>query len=178
MKLNQLLMAAAVSSVLVSAGASAVSDNTVTFIGEVADQTCDVTINGVSAAPVVLMPTAAAADLATNGSTTGVTTFDLGLSGCTAATEATNISVRFLGNNVTGTGHLGNTGTAQNVEIQLLDPSDNAIDLTGGYTGSNALSLAVGDTSASATYSAQYYATGVATVGTVQGSMQYAVTYP
>ena len=178
MKLNHLTVAVALSSALFSAGTLAVSDNTITFKGAVSDQTCTVSVNGSDAAPVVLLPTAPAADLAVSGATAKPTTFELGVSNCTAATSAVDITTVFVGNNVTGLGHLGNTGTATNVDIQLLDPSRAAIDLSGGYAGVGDLTLAAGDTDASATYTAQYFATGKATVGTVQAALQYAVTYP
>lgn len=151
--------------------------NTITFKGAVADQTCTVTINGNEVAPVVLLPTARAADLAISGATDKDTTFDLGISNCTVSEDDVTVSTVFVGNNVTDAGRLGNTGTANNVDIQLLNTTGTPINLTGGYTSPDLL-LPAGDTEASATYTARYYATGAATVGTVQASLQYAVTYP
>ena len=78
---------------------------------------------------------------------------------------------------MTANGNLANSGTATNVEVQLVDSKDAVINLTGGYTGSGDLTLAAGETESSATYNAQYYANGVATAGTVEASLQYAVTY-
>lgn len=158
--------------------ASAASSNTISFQGEVSDETCSVSVNGNDASPVVLLPTVSASDLATSGATAGQTTFEMGVSGCTGdATAATTISTVFVGNNVSSAGNLTNTGTASNVEVQLLDTTDEPIVLTGGYTASGDLTLAAGETSSSATYTAQYYATGAATSGTVAASLQYAVSY-
>ncbi|MCQ7925216.1 type 1 fimbrial protein, partial [Salmonella enterica] len=68
-------------SLLVSSSAMAVSDNTITFQGEVSDETCSVVINGNQAKPVVLLPTVSTKDLSEQGKTAGPITFDIGLSG-------------------------------------------------------------------------------------------------
>lgn len=165
-------------SLLVSANAMAVSDNTITFQGEVADETCSVAINGNQSTPVVLLPTVSSSELANSGDTAGPITFDIGLTGCTGSTDsATKISTVFVGNQVTSNGNLGNTGTAENVEVQIADTQGLPINLTEGFTGSGDLTLAAGETEASATYTAQYYASGQSTAGTVEATMQYAVSY-
>lgn len=127
-------------SLLVSSSAMAVSDNTITFQGEVTDETCSVVINGNQAKPVVLLPTVSTKELTDQGKTAGPITFDIGLSGCTGSTDkTTKISTVFVGNQVTSNGNLGNTGSAKNVEVQLLDTSGNPINLTGGFTGNGDL---------------------------------------
>lgn len=167
-----------VSSLLFSASTLAASDNTINFQGEVYDETCSIAVNGNAATPVVLMPTVSQSALANSGDAAGQTSFTVGLSGCTGSTTAsTEVSTVFIGNNVTANGNLHNTGSAKNVEIQLVDSKNAVIDLTGGYTGNGDLTLAANETEASANYIAQYYATGAATAGTVEASMQYAVTY-
>lgn len=177
-KMKLCFLSLAISTSLVSSIVNAASDNTINFQGEVTDQTCSVTVNGNTSAPVVLMPTVSTADLAASGSTAGQTTFTMGLTGCTANTSAsTTVSTVFVGNDVTSAGNLGNTGTASNVDVQILDTSGSAIDLTDGYTASGDLTLATNATESSADYTAQYYATGTATSGTVAASLQYAVTY-
>lgn len=72
-------------SLLVSSSAMAVSDNTITFQGEVSDETCSVVINGNQAKPVVLLPTVSTKELSEQGKTAGPITFDIGLSGCTGS---------------------------------------------------------------------------------------------
>jgi len=163
---------------LVSANAMAVSDNTISFQGEVTDETCSVAINGNQTTPVVLLPTVSSTDLAASGDTAGPVTFDIGLTGCTGdAANETKISTVFVGNQVTTNGNLGNTGTAGNVEVQLLDTTGVEINLTDGFTGDGDLKLAAGASEASASYTAQYYASGKATAGTVEATLQYAVSY-
>lgn len=76
-------------SLLVSSSAMAVSDNTITFQGEVSDETCSVVINGNQAKPVVLLPTVSTKELSEQGKTAGPITFDIGLSGCTGSKDKT-----------------------------------------------------------------------------------------
>ncbi|WP_058910316.1 fimbrial protein [Entomohabitans teleogrylli] len=177
MKLNRALLSAALASVILSGNALA-SDNTITFMGEVTDETCSVSVNGTDAAPIVLLPTVSSSTLSTPADTAGQTTFDIGVSGCTGSPAGVNISTVFVGNNVSaGTGNLVSTGTASEVEIQILDTADTEIDFRDTFTGAGDLTLAAGETDATATYTAQYYATGASTAGTVQASLQYAVSY-
>lgn len=177
-KLKLCCLSLTVSGSLLSVYAYSSSDNTINFQGKVSDQTCSVTVNGNTAAPVVLMPTVSTSNLKESGATAGQTTFTMGLTGCTVNSSAsTTVSTVFVGNNVTSAGNLGNTGTAKNVAVQILDTSGSAINLTNGYTAKGDLTLPSGASESSADYTAQYYATGVATAGTVAASLQYAVTY-
>lgn len=68
-------------SLLVSSSAMAVSDNTITFQGEVSDETCSVVINGNQAKPVVLLPTVSTKELSEQGKTAGPITLILGCPG-------------------------------------------------------------------------------------------------
>ncbi|WP_337014336.1 fimbrial protein [Pantoea sp. AS142] len=166
-----------IAATIVSSGANAASDNTINFQGQVTDETCSVSVNGNSASPVVLMPTVSRSDLDASGKTAGQVTFDIGLTGCAGSTTETKISTVFVGNQVTSNGNLGNTGTASNVEVQLLDTTGRVINLTDGFTGDGDLTLAANQTEASSTYTAQYYATAPAAAGTVESTLQYAVSY-
>ncbi|MDV7104486.1 fimbrial protein [Vibrio sp. TH_r3] len=150
--------------------------NVITFQGEVTDQTCVVDVNGEEANPLVLLPTVSTSDLAAAASVAGTTEFDISISGCTAGT-ATVIDTVFVGNQVNGA-NLGNTGTAGNVDIQILDTKGVAIDFSSNYNGAGDLTLADATaTEATATYKAQYYATAASTAGTVNASLQYAISY-
>lgn len=167
-------------STAISSSALAASSNTIQFQGEVADQTCNVTINGNASVPTVLLPTVPKSQLATAAATAGQTPFTIGVSGCTAPTgSALAIKTIFVANNITSAKNMGNTGTATNVALRLVDPKAPtvALDLTGA-TGSPGLSVAVGKTSATYDYAVQYIAEAAgATSGTVLGSVQYSVSY-
>ena len=157
---------------------TALANNVIQFQGEVADQTCAVTIDGNASAPLVLLPTVPSSSLSAIGETAGQTPFTVGLTGCTATASATAIKTVFVGNNLTANGRLGNTGTAGQVTLQLVDPISptTPLDLS-GQTGSAGLSLAANATAASHTFAVQYYAEGPATPGSVLGSVQYSVSY-
>jgi len=171
--------------VVVAASAPAItfaaSANTINFQGEVTTQTCAVSVNGNAANPTVLLPTVSTADLQATGSTAGMTSFTVGVTGCTAPTSATPIKTVFVGNQVDSNGNLGNTGTAASVALQLLDPTSPStpFNLSGttGYAATG-LNLAAGASSATHDFAVRYYsATGNATAGSVLGSVQYAVSY-
>ncbi|MDG1640320.1 type 1 fimbrial protein [Klebsiella huaxiensis] len=176
MTMNRALITAALASAIFSGNALA-ANNTITFMGEVTDETCSVSVNGTDVAPIVLLPTVPASALAASAATAGQTTFDVGVSGCTGSAAGVNISTVFVGNNVSATGNLANTGSAGNVEVQILDTANTDIDFSSVFNGAGDLSLAANETEKTATYTAQYYATGAATAGTVQSSLQYAVSY-
>jgi major type 1 subunit fimbrin (pilin) len=93
--------------------------NTIHFQGEVTDQTCQVTVNGNTGDPTVLLPSVPAMSLAAANSTAGQTTFTVAVSDCMAPVSTTQaISTVFVGNLVTPAGNLGNTGTATNVAVR------------------------------------------------------------
>ncbi|WP_439437690.1 fimbrial protein [Salinivibrio costicola] len=153
------------------------ANNTITFKGEVTDQTCSVTVNDNTANPVVLLSSVAAAELGNAGDTAGQKMFTVGVTGCTAPGADTQITTKFVGNNVTGAGNLGNTGDATNVALQLLDNSLQPVDLT-SEAALEGLVLAEGTTSAKTEYGVQYISEeGGATAGEVSASVQYAITY-
>lgn len=157
---------------------AALADNTIKFQGEVADQTCDISINGNASTPLILLPTVSTTALASSGATAGQTPFTIGLTGCTASASTTAIKTIFVGNNLTADGRMGNTGSAGAVALQLVDPAAPTLplDLT-GQTGAPGLSLAANATSATYDFAVEYYSEGTATPGSVLGSVQYSVSY-
>lgn len=158
--------------------AFAASQNTITFTGQVADQTCEVSVNGNAANPVILMPTVSAAALNAVGSTAGETPFTISVSNCAAPTSTLAIKTTFLGNNVTSAGNLGNAGTATNVQVQLLDSAGGAPVVLNGATSVAGLSLDSGATSTSHDFAVRYISeAGAAAAGTVSATAQYALDY-
>lgn len=166
-------------SLLFVQAANADSANTITFKGEVTEQTCEVAVNGVNARPVVLLPTVAKSELNAVASSAGLTSFTLGVTGCTLDANALDIKTVFVANNMTERGNLENTGTAQNVELQLMTDSagTTAIDLR-DPTPVAGITVAAGSTTGEHDYGVQYFSpNGGATAGTVVGAVQYAITY-
>lgn len=174
MKINKIVIIAAG----LALSSAAMANNTIKFQGEVADQTCSVNINGNASAPLILLPTVPTSALDTVGKKAGLTPFTVNLTGCTASGTATAIKTVFVGNNLTAGGHMGNTGSATGVTLQLVDPLIPAtpLDLT-GQTGAPGLSLAANATTASHDFAVEYYAESPAVPGSVLGSVQYSISY-
>lgn len=175
-------LSASVMSALFASQAFAVSNNTIAFQGEVTAEACSVTVNGNTAKPTILLPTVNVSALNGSGKVAGQTTFDIGVTSCGGNNiTSTAISTVFTGNNVSDKGNLSNlaaTDAAGNVEIQILDTKGKGINFNdGSFSGAGDLTLAAGKKEASATYTAQYYATGAATAGAVEATMQYAISY-
>ncbi|MCE9785985.1 fimbrial protein [Shewanella algae] len=168
---------------MLSVGSTALAKpNAIVFYGEVAKQTCEVTINGEFSNPIVQLPTVSATELALPRSVAKETAFTLGLSGCDGA--AFSSYTLFSGNNVGRFGTLKNLATtngAANVGLQLKNKLGGyEIDVTNFQyaTREPGVSLAPGETEGSWDYAVQYISIeGSATPGRVLGTVQYAVSY-
>lgn len=181
--LKKTLMTGVICLSSLSACAAFAQDNAIRFMGKVSSQTCNISVNdSTSASPIILLETAKSSDLSTAGNTSTPTTFKLKLTGCTdPGANGQSIKINFASNNVDASGNLKNISTsdaATNVAIQLLDPDNNAIDLSSGEATATGFTLASGKTGGEAQYTAQYIATGgAATAGNVEATVQYAITY-
>lgn len=170
---------------------AALAADTVTFYGEVADSTCNITVNGASGEVSVQLPTVQASTL-NDEQTAGNTPFTFTLSGCNAATGATTteVGMRLLASSAANSGNLLNIATgataAQNVSIQILDDATSGTPIPVDFSkGEYTTATKTKPTDLSGTvqfpFSAQYYvanaATDAATVGKVEAQLQYALTY-
>lgn len=169
-------------STLSATGVFAAPQNTIRFEGEVSSQTCNVSINdSTSAAPVILLETAKLSELSASGLNARPAKFSIKLTGCTdPGNTAQSVKVHFASGNVDANGYLKNIATANaadHVAIQLLDPADTAINLSSGQAYVNAFTLHSGETGGEAQFTARYVATGTATAGKVEASVQYAISY-
>lgn len=165
---------------------AALATPTITFQGEVTDQTCKVEINGQSNS-VVMLPTVSTQEFGTtlaNGQTAGVTPFTVSVSDCTAPAADLNIKTVFLGYDVdSATGVLGNRATqdeAKGYGIQLSQATDgsNPVKLN-GPTPVEGLVLAKDATAASVDFSAQYYVldAAAAKAGKITAVAEYTLSY-
>lgn len=186
------LVSAALLASLMSAGAYAESTGTITFTGELTDTTCEVDINGQGKDANIILPTVGINELVKAGDITGRTSFNMNLTKCTigAAANLTNgkntVATYFQpGSTVDlSTGRLLNqspsTATAQNVELQLLDPSNNYAPINVGNTdqmANTAFTDIKADGTAFLPYAVEYYATGQTTPGPVTSSVVYNLMY-
>ncbi|MFM0250157.1 fimbrial protein [Paraburkholderia sediminicola] len=167
---------------LASFGAHA-ADGTITITGSVADTTCS--INGMASGvqanlPVTLQPVSASALSAAGATagTSGPSDMQLKLTGCSGT--ATKAIARFEnGPTVDPTsGNLINSGTATNVQVRLLNAQMSPINIVtaaNNVSGTNSATISAG--AATLSYFAQYYATGKATAGNVNTTVQYSMQY-
>lgn len=159
------------------------SDGAISFSGALLDSTCVVSVNGDvgPAAASVTLPKVSAAKLDTANATAGQTTFRITLSACVGARK-TAFAYFESGNGVDPyTGHLNNTGTATQVQLQLIDPINRSVVIKAGNVGQlNKLFLAVINAAGKADlpYAIQYISTGKATAGSVRGNVTYSIIYP
>jgi major type 1 subunit fimbrin (pilin) len=155
--------------------ALASSQNTLTFKGEVAAQTCAVTVNG-GGATVVLLPLVSTSALQKKGLTAGETSFTIEVSGCDAPKENTPIITQFMANEVSEGHNLKNMGSAEGVAVQLVAPDGKPIELN-GITRVDGLVLEEGKTDASAEFHVRYFSEDKVGPGSVTASVQYSITY-
>ncbi|MDM2751686.1 type 1 fimbrial protein [Citrobacter sp. Cs237] len=160
-----------------SFGVSA-STGTITFTGEITASTCDVDIDGNGPSATITMPTISAANLDADAKTAGDTAFYISLSNCTGILKTASAFFE-AGTNVNTNGRLTNTGSAKNVDIQLLDVTKNSsvINIGSPEQINNAGYVDVAGGSALVPYISRYYATGKSDPGTVQTAVTYSIQY-
>lgn len=167
----------AASALALGSVAAHAADGTVTIKGMVTDQTCEVNAN--SKDITVTLPTVGVGSLAEAGVTAGRTPFTINLDNC----KAGDVSAFFeTGGNVdAASGRLNNnTGTAKNVQVQLLSDSSVVIPVLANAAQAavtTKATVANDSDSAALNYYAEYYATGKAATGSVGTSVKYTINY-
>lgn len=161
--------------------ASAV-DGTITINGKVLAQTCTVdgkayAANGTISTPdnqTVTLPNVLAPVLNAAGSTAGTTGFQIVIANCDAA--LTKVTTTFSGAGIDAANNaLSNSGTAPNVEVQLLDSGSTLIPLVNNYQMAPATLTGGG---ATLQYYARYYSkAGGAGAGTVASAVSFTMAY-
>lgn len=166
----------AASALALGSVAAHAADGTVTINGKVTDQTCKVSAESKNI--TVTLPTVGVGSLASAGITAGRTPFTINLKDC----KAGQVSAFFeTGGNVdAASGRLNNTGTAGNVQVQLLSDSSVVIPVLANAAQApvtTKATVAKDADSAALNYYAEYYATGAAKAGDVATSVQYTINY-
>ncbi|OPA96928.1 fimbrial protein [Pseudomonas fluorescens] len=158
------------------------ADGTVNFNGELVNQTCTVAVDGVvsPAIQTVTLPTISTGLLTSAGQTEGRTGFNVTLSDCvgTAATAASFFNSGATVDPVSGN-LLNTSGTATNVQLQLVDAQGGAVIQAGNTNQRTNTTRNTIDTNGAANmpYAIQYVATGATTAGTVISSVTFNVDY-
>ncbi|CAI8737193.1 fimbrial protein [Pseudomonas sp. IT-P176] len=160
------------------------SDGTINFNGELMNQSCTISVNGVVSPTVatVTLPTISTSQLTVAGQTSYHTNFNIQLHKCVSVSGRTFTAAAFFeaGSTVDPlSGNLKNvSGTAGNVQLQLVDPVTGTPIKAGSTTqrAQTTRNTIVGD-AADMAYAVRYYATGATTAGTVVGSVTFSVDY-
>jgi major type 1 subunit fimbrin (pilin) len=158
------------------------SDGTINFNGELVAQTCTVAVNGVvsPAISTVTLPTISNSLLTTAGQVAGQTGFSIELSKCSGSAKTAAAFFESGASVDPVTGNLNNlSGTATEVQLQLVDASNGSKIKAGDTMQSTATSRLTLDESGAAfmPYAVQYFASGTTTPGTVVSSVTYSVNY-
>jgi major type 1 subunit fimbrin (pilin) len=181
MKLSHLTASVAAALVLGFTASSAfAADGTLTFNGQVVASTCSINAGGSGGAnTTVTLPTVQASALTTAGQVAGSSQpINIVLSGATC-TNGDVYAINFEPSAATvdyTTGALLNTATggATNVQVQLMDNQFNALNAATNAGSQNEQVTIAGNTG-TLTYYAQYLATGAATAGAVDASVEYSI---
>ena len=172
--------------VMGNAQAQAANGGTIRITGAVTDATCTITggagTDGGTGNVGVALDPVAATSLAGNGDTANRKPFSLIIGG-PGQGSCVDGKVARLSFNVASpridaaTGTLTNAlvGQATNTNVQMTDGTGTAINLASPANGVS--SPAIANNTATINLGAQYYATGAATPGLVDTSVQYGVTY-
>ncbi len=162
----------------------ALAANTITFTGEVTDQTCSVTVDGSTDPTVILNSVPVNALSGGPTSSAGETSFTVQLNNCIAPATASqeHFTALFQAVNPTEAGNLANTasGGATGVALQLLNaPGGTAVNLGGGAAvAAGDIILAEGQTSTRGDYAIQYVSEALSvTPGPVIGALNYTLRY-
>lgn len=158
---------------------------TITFQGRVVANSCVITVTGGATSPaggaasgLVTLPTVYTTDFSGAGSFTGATPFTISLTGCDSSFTSAQ-TLWNAGTNLSATGGRLKNTSGSNVDVQLLNGSGTAMDLsqaTAAAQGSQSVSFSSG--AATLNYSARYYATAASTTaGAVNTSVQFTMIY-
>lgn len=174
------IAAAIVTASIMCAGSAFAVDGTITINGKITDTTCDISVNGATNNGTVTLPTIQATALPAAGEVAGSTPFDIKLSSCSGSTLGTASTLFEPGTYVDmSTGRLNNSasGTASNVQVQLLNSALSPIKAGAAQPSQNDIPVDISSGAATLNYFAQYYATGAASAGTVNTQVDYTIVY-
>ncbi|MCA1324594.1 fimbrial protein [Herbaspirillum sp. alder98] len=151
-------------------------DGKININGAVNEGTC-VYSNGL-AGQTVNMPTVSAASLATSGTMSTTTPFEIALTSCSVAQRvAVQLDGAANGDSITGNlRNVATAGAASNVQVGVVDRTNNSAALR--LPGSSVAVTASGSGAATIPLGLRYVSTGVATGGVVTTAMDFSIIYP
>lgn len=166
--------------VAASASLSAMaSDGVINFNGEIVDTTCTINASGVTSpvAQMVILPKVSARALSTPGVTAGRTNFTIELSDCSSSTQSVTAFFEAGPTVDPASGFLMNAGTADAVQLRLLNAAGAHIRPGDASQRDAANLLPLSNGAISLPYAVEYISTGTATAGTVYSGVIYSLHY-
>lgn len=169
------LLALATAAAALSPMVASASDGTITFTGAVQAVTCAIATPNFT----VTLPTVSTSTLVQANDTAGTTRFVIAITGCNGGLTDANAYFEAGPNVDSTTGRLKSTGTAANVDLQLLTAAGAAINLSKPYSEPQYTLQSDNIVSGGAVleYAVRYFATGISTAGTVSSTLTYSVVY-
>jgi major type 1 subunit fimbrin (pilin) len=155
---------------LAMAGAAYAADGTVNVTGSVSGATCTIA----TSAAAVGLPNVSRSALASAGSVAGLTPWSVSVSACNAITMNAYFEA---GPTVNASGRMSNSGTAGNVDGQLLNSSFGVINMAQSYGSQGTTPVTLSGNAATQQFYVRYYATGTVTAGTFISSFTYTLVY-
>jgi major type 1 subunit fimbrin (pilin) len=150
----------------------------INFSGQVVDTTCVVNANSTNMN--VELPAIDRSLLTAPSSSAGLTPFSISVTGCSPAPGANTVSAMFVADgNIDAAGNLVNTGTAENVAIQLLDKDQTPINIQNDpWSAQMDRGESAADGSVTLKYWARYYSqAGGASAGDVASMANFQLVY-
>ncbi|MHA7848221.1 fimbrial protein [Serratia sp. D1N4] len=178
--MNKIMLSALAGAMLSSGLAQAAAGGTINFEGQLTNNTCEVVVDGQVSNPKVTLPVISTGQLGSATQTAGMTGFNLALANCSGSLKTASAFFEAGASVDALTGRLKNTGTAQNVSLQLRDgtSASQAVIKAGNAAQANSNSFVnVESGSASLPYFVEYYAEDATIAGTVVGSVVYSIQY-
>ncbi|MGY1449368.1 fimbrial protein [Pseudomonas chlororaphis] len=177
MKYSACALAMLVAATITSAAMAA--DGTIKFEGELTAETCRASLSGGDNESTVKLPTLATSALANRGAVAGLTAFSISLKECSDTPRAAAAFFQAGGTVDPVSGNLKNSGTATEVQLQLVDATNGQAIKAGSGQQSTSTSriTTAGSTLVELPYAVQYYAKGATGPGTVVSSVTYNIDY-
>lgn len=150
-------------------------EGTLTANGLVVATTCTLTVSS----STVTLPNVSSTSLKTAGDVAGTSFWSVTASGCSGLGTGPVMRTFFeYGPNVSSGGRLLNvSGTATNVEVQIVAPSGTVVDLTQGAGAQNVNTTSLSSGSATQRFVLRYYATGQAGAGSFSSYFVWTMLY-
>lgn len=164
---------------VVSSSSAFAADGIINFTGEITDLTCKIDGSDGYVSKTVVLPAVSTSSMPAGGNTAGLTPFALQLTECDGASAQVYFEPEAAHVDMTSGYLINKAASGSNVNVQLLNNQQQAINILGGLSGQNSQTVNIQGNSATMSYFAQYIAPSGsgATPGAVQAAVQFSMIY-